>query len=303
MKSKSLIRNSFWTLIAVLVLGHLGGGWYFTGELIEDGFTPDPAPIVESSSGVELREVTYTSPAGDMDAWYIPSTGSTWVIHVHGKGATPAEAEHLFGPLRDAGYSQLAITYRNDDGQPQDPSGYYQYGATEWEDVAAAVDFAEDNGAENVILSGFSTGASHILSFVYRNNLDIVSGLMFDSPNIDLGETVEHNAAQRRMPLLPMNVPPTISQVAKFMTSLRIGVNWKSIDYVEKAGRSLRVPVLVHHGTADLTVPVDQSVEFGEASPDLIRVVRVEGAGHVQSHEVDPDSYMRNVLDFLASLR
>ena len=60
----------------------------------------------------------------------------TWVIHIHGLGTTPAEAEPLFAPLQEAGYPQLSITYRNDDGQPMDPSGYYQYGATEWEDVA-----------------------------------------------------------------------------------------------------------------------------------------------------------------------
>lgn len=302
MKARSLIRNGFWALIAILVLGHLGGGWYFSGELIEDGFTPDPAPIGDSAADLDVFEVSYTSPAGELDAWHLPSSGSTWVIHVHGKGATPAEAEHLFVPLRDAGYPQLSIAYRNDDGQPPDPSGYYQYGSTEWEDVAAAVGYARENGAENVILSGFSTGASHILSFVYKNNLDIVSGLMFDSPNIDFGETVDYNASQRDMPLLPMKVPPTISPIAKFMTSLRIGVNWKSIDYVDKAKSSLRVPVLVHHGKSDLSVPVDQSIDFSENNPDLVRLIQVEDAEHVKSYETDPDTYSNNVLDFLSSV-
>lgn len=299
MKARSLFRNSLWILIALVLVIHLGGGWYFSGELIDDGFTPQPDAIVAPEGDVEMTPVTFSSPVGDFDAWLIPARGSTWVIHVHGKGATPAQAEHLFAPLKDAGYPQLAITYRNDEGQPSDPSGYYQYGATEWEDVGGAIEYAVSNGAEDVVLSGFSTGASHILSFVYKNNLDAVSGLVFDAPNIDFGDTVDYNAAQRDMPLIPVKVPATIAQIAKFITSLRIGINWKSIDYVEKTDRSLRVPVLVHHGTEDQTVPVEQSIAFAERSPGLVELVQVSEAGHVESHDVDPGGYVQAVLDFL----
>ena len=301
MRARSLFRNAFWILIALVLLVHLGGGWYFSGELIDDGFTPRPDAIVAPEGNV-VTPVRFNSPIGDLDAWLIPASGSTWVIHVHGKGATPAEAEHLFAPLRDAGYPQLSITYRNDEGQPSDPSEYYQYGATEWEDVGGAIEYALSNGAEGVVLSGIEAGASHILSFVYKNNLDAVSGLVFDSPNIDFGESVDHYAAQREMPLIPVKVPATVAQVAKFITSLRIGINWKSIDYVEKADRSLRVSVLVHHGNADQTVPVEQSVAFAERSPALIDLVQVSEAGHVESYDVDPDGYVQAVLDFLDQL-
>ena len=302
MRARSFFRNGLWILIALLVVVHIGGGWYFSGELIEDGFTPQPDAIVAPEGDVEVTPVTFSSPVGDFDAWLIPANGSVWVIHVHGRGASPVEAEHLFAPLMEAGYPQLAITYRNDEGQPADPSGYYQYGATEWEDVGGAIEYALSNGAEDVVLSGFSTGASHILSFVYKNNLDAVSGLVFDSPNIDFGETVDYNAAQRDMPLIPLKVPPTIAQIAKFMTSLRLGINWKSIDYVEKTDRSLRVPVLVHHGSDDQTVPLEQSIRFAEQSPELVDLIQVSGAGHVESYEVDPGGYVQAVLVFLDQL-
>ncbi len=299
MRARSLLRNGFWVLVAVVLLAHVGGGWYFSGELIEDGFTPESSAIVTPNAGIEVTPVSYRSPAGDFDAWLVPADGSTWVIHVHGRGATPSEAEHLFGPLSDAGYPQLAITYRNDEGQPADPSGYYQYGITEWEDVGGAIDYAVTNGADDVVLSGFSTGASHILSFVFKNNPDVVSALMFDAPNIDFSDTVDYNASLRDVPLIPMKVPGTVAQVAKFITSLRIGVNWQSIDYVAKSDRSLRVPVLIHHGTEDERVPIEQSVEFAKRNPELITLIEVREAGHVESHVIDPDGYLENVLDFL----
>ncbi len=99
MRAKALLRGGLWSIFVLLIIAHLGGGWFFSGELIEDGFTPDPDSIILPEEGFGLMEVTYASPLGDLEAWHIPADGTTWVIHVHGKGATPAEAEHLFAPL------------------------------------------------------------------------------------------------------------------------------------------------------------------------------------------------------------
>ncbi|MEX2251255.1 MAG: alpha/beta hydrolase [Acidimicrobiia bacterium] len=299
MKLRTFVWGTVWTLVGLALVFHVAGGWYFSSELIEDGFKIQADDLAVPSGDYELEQVSYTSPLGAMDAWYLPGGGTTWVIHVHGKGATPAEAEPMFTPLQDAGYPQLAITYRNDDDQPEDPTGYYQYGATEWEDVAGAVAYALDNGAEHIVLNGYSTGGSHVVSFMYRQSLDTVSGILLDSPNLDLSETVDFAASQRELPLVPFNVPPTLSTVAQFFTSLRIGVNWKSLDYVARSDTSLRQPVLIHHGTADQTVPVTESIELAEAQPDLVRLIQVEGADHVGSFEIDPAKYISEVLGFL----
>ena len=289
-------------MVALALAFHLAGGWYFSGELIEDGFDPAPDPITLVQGDFELEEVSYTSPLGTMDAWHLPADGATWVIHVHGLGATPAEAEPLFAPLQDAGYPQLAITYRNDEGQPADPSGYYQYGATEWEDVSGAADLALAGGAESVVLSGFSTGAAHVMSFLSRQPREMVVGVLMDSPNIDFGQTVDYAASQRELPLIAANVPPTLSATAKFITSLRMGVNWKILDYVADADETIRQPVLIHHGTEDLRVPVETSIALARVNPDLIQLIQVEGAGHVESYDVDQQGYVDSVLAFLEEL-
>ena len=302
MSARSFFRGVLWTLVALVLVAHVGGGWYFSSELIDDGFVPTPSPVVTPVGDYQVVEVSYQTSLGQMDALHLPASGTTWVIHVHGKGGTPDEAEHLFGPLQKAGYPQLSITYRNDENQPLDPSGYYQYGTTEWEDIRGAMEFAQANGADRVVFSGFSTGSSHVLSFLYRHNFDEIRGLIFDAPNIDMGDTVDFAASQRDMPVVPMKVPPTITWVAKFMTSLRIGVNWKAIDYIEKAQASLRVPVLIHHGADDQTVPVTQSIAFAEAAPDLVRLIQVSGAGHVESYETDPEKYLEDVLSFLREI-
>jgi pimeloyl-ACP methyl ester carboxylesterase len=40
------------------------------------------------------------------------------------------------------------------------------------------------------------------------------------------------------------------------------------------------VPTILVHGTADETVPFEDSVRYAEAAGDEARLVRLEGAGH-----------------------
>ncbi len=299
MSGRSVFRGILWGAFAVLLVAHLFGGWQYSNRIINDAFTPDPGALVVPDGDYELVEVTYLSTIGEMDAWYLPAPGTTWVIHVHGLNNTPAEAEPLFSPLQQAGYPQLSITYRNDENQPADPSGFHQYGATEWEDLFGAVDFARDNGASDIVFAGYSTGASHALSYVFRHNFDDIAGVITDSGNIDLGSTIDFRGSQENLPMIPISVPPTMSWVAKFFTSLRIDVNWKSLDYIEKAERSLRVPVLAIHGTDDDSIPIEQSIALEEVNPELVDLLAIEGAGHVESFETDFDTYIAAVLDFL----
>ena len=299
MSAKSVFRGVFWGLIALLLVVHIVGGWQYSNRIIDEAFTPDPGPVTLPDGDYELVEVTYRSALGEMDAWYLPSPGTTWVIHIHGLNATPAEPEVLFQPLQEAGYPQLAITHRNDENQPADPSGYHQYGSTEWEDVLGAVEFARENGAREIVFAGYSTGASHALSYVFRHNFDDIGGVITDSANIDFGATIDYRGSQEKLPLIPLDVPPTMAWVAKFFTSLRIDVNWRSLDYIEKAERSLRIPVLAIHGTEDESIPISQSIALEEAQPELVDLITVEGAGHVGSSGTDFDGYMAAVLEFL----
>lgn len=302
MPARSVFRGIFWGLIAALLFVHVVGGWIYSNRIIDEGFTPDPNPIVVPEGSYELDQVTYETDIGDMDAWYLPASGTTWVIHIHGLNATPAEPEVLFSTLQDAGYPQLSITYRNDEGEPADPSGYFRYGATEWQDILGAVEYAKANGAQDIVFMGYSTGASHALSFAYRHNFDEIAGIIIDSGNIDMGATLDYRGSLEKLPLIPLHVPRTMTWVAKFFTSLRIDVNWKSIDYIDAAKRSLRVPVLAIHGTDDESIPIDQSIELQEAQPEMVELYAVEGAGHVDSFNTDFDGYVSHVLAFLSEV-
>jgi fermentation-respiration switch protein FrsA (DUF1100 family) len=249
--------------------------------------------------GLDYTDVQFDTPLGMMNAWEILAPSSLWVIHVHGLGAPRSEALRALRPIAAAGYPQLVISYRNDPEGPADPSGFYGYGESEWEDVAGAVAYAMTQGAEGVVLVGYSTGAAHILSYLYRTPQGPVLAAAFDSPNIDFEETVDLGASQRSLPLIPLPLPGTLVWTAKRLSSIRFGVDWTALDYVSRA-ELLNVPVLVFHGTADETVPLATSQEFFEARPDLVRLVIVPGAGHVRSWNVSPQAYERRLTEFLS---
>ena len=276
----------------------IDGGPPEVGMLADiDGFAFPGNP--ERAFGLSYTDVQFDTPLGPMNAWEILAPSPLWVVHVHGLGASRSEALRLVRSMAEEGHPQLVINYRNDPGEPADPTGYYRYGESEWEDVAGAVAYAVSRGAEGVVLVGYSTGASHILSYLYRTPDSPVRLAVLDSPNIDFEATVDLGASQRELPLIPLALPGTLVWTAKKLSAFRFGIDWSAVDYVSQADQ-LRVPVLVFHGTDDETVPIASSQDFLDARPDLVRLVIVPGAGHVRSWNISPEAYERRIKEFIS---
>jgi pimeloyl-ACP methyl ester carboxylesterase len=196
-----------------------------------------------------------------------------------------------------AGLPVLDIAYRNDAGAPADPSHRYGWGATEWRDLEAAVQYARGHGAQQVVLFGSSMGGSIVASFLEHSaSASLVRGIVLDAPALDFRATVDFGATQRSLPLgLP--IPGVLTSTAEWIAGWRYDVDWPALDYLP--GDWLHVPALVFHGTADQTVPVSTSDAFRAAHPALVQEVRVPGAGHVASWNADPAGYSAREVAFL----
>jgi pimeloyl-ACP methyl ester carboxylesterase len=251
-----------------------------------------------AASELDLEVVTYNGPLGPQEAWLLDGSRSEWVIHVHGLGIGPEEALRLMGGLEQSGYHQLTITYRNDPDQALDPSGYYQYGREEWKEVEAAVAYARDNGATDIVLAGYSTGGAIVLSYLYKT-ADDISAAVLDAPNLNMSATLDYVASQEDLPFGIQGVPGTIGATAKVIASLRASINWNAIDYANRIGQ-LAVPTLIFHGKDDDSTPIEVSRAVAEARPQFVTLVEVDGAGHVQSWNADPAAYERRARDFIA---
>jgi pimeloyl-ACP methyl ester carboxylesterase len=251
--------------------------------------------------GVAYEDVDVDCPRGSCPAWFVPGDAGTWLIAVHGKGGSRREGLRALGPAVAQGMPGLLITYRNDPEAPADPSGQYGYGATEWHDLEAAVGYALDHGARSVVLYGASMGGGIVAAFLQHSDLrDRVDGVVLDAPMLDLAATVDHGAAQRRLPLLGTAVPDVLTGTAEWIAGWRYDLDWAAVDYLPADW--LDVPALVFHGTDDDTVPISTSDELAADRPDLVHEVRVPGAGHVRAWNTDPAAYERVEGNFLRCL-
>jgi len=265
-----------------------------TGDLVrfdKAWFPGDPA----RSMKIRFEDVQVRAKIGDLPAWYVPGTGDTWAILVHGRTASRAETLRALKTVTELKLPALVITYRNDPEVPADPSGYYQFGVTEWQDLEAAVKYALNNGADHVVLFGFSMGGAIVTNFLYQSKIsDEVAGVVLDSPVLDFSRTVDLAAEERRL-------PQALTDAAKLIASLRFGIDWKATNYLSRI-EEIEAPVLLIHGDADKSVPVSTSDQLARERRDLVTYLRVPAAGHVASWNVNPDKYDASVRDFLSKV-
>ena len=258
--------------------------------LDRDAFPADDAH--RALPGHDANEVTFQSPAGDLHAWFAPGRGRTWAILVHGQRATRTQMLRPMTASAAAGLPSLAIGYRNDAHEPADPSHVYGFGQTEWPDLEAAVKYARENGAQRVVLVGYSMGGAVVAAFLQHSDLkSLVSAVVLDSPMLNLSDTVDHQAAAR-------SLPTPLTWTAKQLAALRYHVHWDELDYLADT-TWVRTPTLIFHGTEDGTAPPADSRALARAHPDFVQLVLVRHGEHVASWNVDPTRYDHTMIDFL----
>jgi uncharacterized protein len=248
--------------------------------------------------GIGFRDVSYRGPLGSYPAWLVSGSHDTWAVLVHGNALDRLDTIKIVPALHRLGLPVLMIAYRNDAGAPPDPSGMLRYGLSEWQDLAAAVQYALGHGARRLLLVGYSMGGAIVASFLERSPLAArVAGVILDSPMLDFSRTVDLGASRERLPLVGLPLPQSLTDVAKWIASWRYGVDWRSLGYLDGAAR-LQAPILLFHGTADTRVPVASSDELARLAHD-VTYVRVPGADHLDSWNLEPARYDRAVQAFV----
>jgi len=253
-------------------------------------FAGDPL----TARGIPFVDVEYAAPLGPQHAW-VAGSGSTWAIVVHGRGATRQEGLRILPTLIDLGMTAMLITYRNDRESIQDPNGQYEYGAAEWRDLEAAVDYALAHGAGELVLYGYSMGGGITASFLERSDrAPRVRAVVLDAPMLDLAPTVA----------LGISGAPIVGAFAdqlRVMTGLRLGIDWEDVNYIDEDVERLSAPILLFHGDADDVVPIETSRRLAELRPDIVSYHEFADAGHTREWNVDSQRYESLVREFLSA--
>jgi uncharacterized protein len=279
----SVERNMVVRKVTSVLRGTLRAGLraYTTGSIYEG----DPQTV----HGLPFTSVFVPGDLGHFPAWVLPGS-DTWVIGVHGRGASRVEALRVLPTLAAAGVTTMVISYRNDLGAPASPDRYYHLGGSEWEDLAAAAAYATSAGAKRIVLYGWSMGGAVALNALRHGAVPGVTGLILDCPVVDWAATLRMQAAQRRLP-----TPLTWS--AMRLIEQRIGTKLATLDF-----RSYQpeVPTLIFLDGDDRVVDPEPTRSFATASG--AHLIETAGGGHVRSWNVDPAGYERQLAAFLTSL-
>jgi uncharacterized protein len=259
----------------------------------------------DESRDLPTEHVTYAGDLGPMPAWVVTppeGPGERWAVLVHGRGARREETIRAMPPLLGRGWTCLVPSYRNDEGVPPGPDGRYALGLSEWRDVEAAIRYAVDRGAREVLLMGWSMGGAIVLQLLDRSPLSaLVSRVVLDAPVIDWGDVLAHHARAHR-------VPPHVGSLARVLmrhrwghrlVGVHEGVDLAKTDWVRR-GDELHHPVLLIHSGDDEFVPCGPSRELARARPDLVTFEEWHLARHCKEWNTDPERWERLVGDFAA---
>lgn len=246
----------------------------------------------KSSLNIPYKNVDIDGQLGEMPAWQLDGTGSTWLIFVHGIDGKRQGGLRPMPTIAATGIPSLYITYRNDVGAPKSKDGLFHLGDTEWRDLDAAVQYAKSQGAEKFILYGDSMGGSIVTQFIHRSkDADRVVGMVLDAPVLDWTGVLVNQANRLKLGL--------ISPLVLAFVSARAHINLASLDELDQTS-DFTMPIILFQGLSDPLVPPAESKEFAEKTGATY--VPVPGAGHIQSWNVDPDSYDSHLGNFLAGV-
>ncbi|MHC3468446.1 alpha/beta hydrolase family protein [Streptomyces sp. 7R007] len=241
--------------------------------------------------GLDHADIDVPGELGALPAWFVPGARDTWIIAVHGLGTTRELPMNVMRFLHDQRFPVLSLAYRGDLGAPRPRDGLGHLGATEWRDLDAAIRYAVRYGARQVVLHGWSTGATMALRAAAHSGLrERVSGLVLDSPVLSWATTLRALASARRTPgpLLPLAV-----RAAQGRTGLE--------DDGAEVPR-LTVPTLVFHGPDDRLAPWEHSRRLADAHPRLVALHTVRQAPHSAMWNADPKAYEEALRRFLTPL-
>jgi uncharacterized protein len=245
--------------------------------------------------GLDHADIDVPGELGELPAWYVPGHRETWVIAVHGLGATREQAMNLMSFLHGRRLPVLALAYRGDLGAPRSPDGLNHLGETEWRDLDAAIRHAVRHGARRVVLLGWSTGATMALRAAEHSAVrEHIAGLVLDSPVLSWEATLRALARARHtpQPLLPLAVRAAQG---------RAGLHADRVAEVTDPDR-LAVPTLIFHGPDDRVAPWEFSRRLAQRRSDLVALHTVAQAPHAAMWNADPKEYEERLRRFLTPL-
>lgn len=215
-----------------------------------------------------------------------------WVILLHGYTGWKEELYPFAYWYHKEGYQVLAPDLRC---QGESEGDFIGMGWTDHYDCLLWIQFllSMDEEAE-IVLHGQSMGAATALMVTGEKTLPsnvkaVISDCAYTDAYTMFGEKIKEWFGLPSFPFVDS---------ACLALRMRGGYNLKDASALDAVAKS-RTPTLFIHGKQDAMISAEMSRELYEAAAWQKELLIVEGAGHAQSQDKDPDTYYGAIRTFL----
>lgn len=226
---------------------------------------------------------------------FLPAEEShKWVLLLHGYTGWKEEMYPYAYWYYGQGYHVLAPDLRC---QGESEGDFIGMGWTDHFDCLRWLDYIirQDEAAE-IVIHGQSMGASTAL--IMTGDADLpknVKAVISDCAYTDAYSMFGDKAKEWfHLPAFP------VVDSACLVLRIRGGYNLKDASALN-AVKNSSTPTLFIHGDEDAMISVDMAYELYEAAACKKELLIVEGAGHAQSQDKDPEAYYGAIQEFLSA--
>jgi uncharacterized protein len=243
----------------------------------------DAAALRAGDLRYSVPVATLQPPPDSLALWWLPHADpkAPALLYLHGTFRNLFRNLPKIDALRDAGFAVLAVDYRGwGDSTPIVPSEDTIV-ADAWRAWAELVHWQPDAGRR--VIYGHSMGSTVAVT--------LASQLHGGS---DYGALVLESS---------FGTMPDVAASAGFWGSVGASITTLQFDALSKIGR-VDAPILMLHGSADHTVPIELGRRLRDAAPPGVVWVEIEGGTHSRLHEQAPERYresLRALIDGLPS--
>ncbi len=251
-----------------------------------------------ASFALEYSSVTI----GNFPAWIVPGRESgrsdVWAIHIHGLGSSRSQVLRGLPLFNNSGLTSLVPSYEtslDNEGAARTSN----LGTTEWKSIAAAQEYAMSQGARQIIYVGWSLGASLALRAAAASP-GPVAGAVLVSPALDWKNVILHGMTHRGLP--GWLAKAVLRRFNHIHLGNRPAIRWKEMPGHPES-QMPAIPLLILHGMADRTVPIEHSRQLAAHHRGETDLVEFEFASHTLEWNADRSLWERSVGGWLASRR
>ncbi len=262
--------------LALLRSAYQGATYYVHPPRLERRDDDTPAAL-----DIAYTDLTLTTADGlHLAAWYTPPQNDAIILVGHGFGSHRLSRIHAL--FARHGYGVVSWDFRAHGDSAGD---LCTIGYNEWLDVAAALDFAQAQGAIAIGAWGESMGGAAILRAAARR--PEIAAVVTDSTFATIEDELE--AAVRIAPMRPM---------VRFFAEREAGIRLMELRPVDEIGRLSPRPVFIIHGEADSVAPVAAAHRLYAAAGEPRTLWIEPGVEHIRMSKAHPEQYEQRVIAF-----